>query len=130
MYLIDSSLWIEYFRSKGSLVAKQRVREALYKEEAVCCGVVVVEILRGAKNDRDFDLLSSSLLALPQLPIDEEVIKRAARWGYQLDRKGKNVSTTDLLIASTAFKETVVLHADSDFETIASEVGLKQEKIL
>jgi len=69
MYLIDSSVWIEYFRAKGSAVAKRRVREILKNEEALCCGVVVVEILRGARDEKDFSTLKDSLLFLPQLPI-------------------------------------------------------------
>ena len=43
MYLIDSSVWIEYFRAKGSAVAKQRVREILTNEEGLCCGIVVAQ---------------------------------------------------------------------------------------
>ena len=49
MFLIDSSASIEYLRPKGSREVKERVREILQREEAVSCGIVVVEILRGAK---------------------------------------------------------------------------------
>jgi predicted nucleic acid-binding protein len=87
MYLIDSSVWIEYFRAKGSVVAKRRVREILKNEEALCCGIVVVEILRGARDEKDFSTLKDSLLFLPQLAINQDVISLASQWGYALDRK-------------------------------------------
>jgi predicted nucleic acid-binding protein len=58
MFLIDSSAWIEYLRPKGSQDVKERVRDILQKEEAVSCGIVIVEILRGAKNEKDFQLLN------------------------------------------------------------------------
>ena len=57
MFLIDSSAWIEYLRPNGSKKVKQRVREVLEKDEAVTCGIVVVEILRGVKDDKLFKIL-------------------------------------------------------------------------
>jgi hypothetical protein len=129
MFLVDSSLWVEYFRSKGSRKIKERLREVLQKEEVVCCGMVVVEILRGAKNEKDFQSLQDALTSLPQIPIDDSIIERASRWGFTLDRKGKFVSTTDLIIAAAAYKVARLLHSDSDFETISSAIDLEEEKV-
>jgi len=129
MFLIDSSVWIEYLRPKGSKKVKEKVREILQKEEVVSCGVVVVEILRGAKNEEDFQSLHDSLISLPQIPIDEAVIEQASKWGFLLDRKGKSISTTDLLIAAAAHKKAQLLHADSDYEIISSIVDLDEERI-
>jgi predicted nucleic acid-binding protein len=129
MFLIDSSAWIEYLRPKGSKKVKERVREILRKEEAVCCGIVIVEILRGAKNEKDFQSLNDSLTSLPQIPIDNTVIERASKWGFISGRKGKIVSTSDLLIAAAAYKKARLLHVDSDFEMISSVVDLEEEKI-
>jgi hypothetical protein len=129
MFLIDSSLWIEYFRPKGSNKIKERVKDVLQKEEAVSCGIIVVEILRGAKNEKDFQSLQDALMSLPQIPIDDAVIERASRWGFLLDRKGKFVSTTDLVIAAAAYKTARLLHSGSDFETISSVIDLEEEKI-
>lgn len=121
MFLIDSSTWIEYLRPKGSQRVKQKVREILQKEEALCCEIIVVEILRGAKNERDFQSLNDSLRSLPQIPIDDAVFERASRWGFLLDRKGKFVSTIDLIVASAAYKKARLIHVDSDFELIKSQ---------
>jgi predicted nucleic acid-binding protein len=129
MFLIDSSAWIEYLRPHGSRKAKERVREILEKGEAVSCGIVVIEILRGAKNEKDFRTLRESLMSLPQIPIDEAVIERASHWGFTLDRKGKVASTTDLLIASAAYKKARLLHLDSDFGMIGDLAGLEEERI-
>ena len=89
----------------------------------------VVEILRGVKNERDFQSLNDSLRSLPQIPIDDAVIERASQWGFLLDGKGKFVSTTDLIIASAAYKKARLLHMDSDFELVSTEVDLEEEKI-
>jgi predicted nucleic acid-binding protein len=129
MFLIDSSAWIEFLRPKGIQKVKDRVREALQKEQAVSCGVVVVEVSRGAQSEKHYRAVFESLTNLPQIPIDDAVIDRASRWGYLLDRKGKNVSTTDLLIAAAAHKRARILHVDSDFQRIASEIDIEEEKI-
>lgn len=129
MFLIDSSAWIEYLRPKGSKKVKERVREILQKEEAVTCGVIIVEILRGAKNEKDFQSLSDSLISLPQIQIDDAVIERASKWGFLLDRKGKTISTTDLFIAAAAYRRARLLHIDNDFEMISSIIDLEEEKI-
>jgi predicted nucleic acid-binding protein len=129
MFLIDSSAWIEYLRPKGSQEVKERVREVLQREEGISCGIVTVEILRGAKNEKDFQSLYDSLSSLPQIPIDEGVIERASKWGFLLERKGKSVSTIDLLIAAAAYKRAQILHADSDFERIASEIDSEEERL-
>jgi hypothetical protein len=129
MYLIDSSVWIEYLRPSGSPKIKARVRKILESEGAVTCGIIVVEILRGARTEKDFKVLKDSLCSLPAIPINGEVIDRASRWGFLLDRKGKQVPTTDLIIASCAHKKARLLHADRDFEVIASIGDLDQERL-
>jgi len=129
MVLIDSSAWIEFLHPRGSQKVKDRVREALQKEEAVTCGIVIVEVSRGAKNEKDCQALYESLMNLPQIPLDDAVIGRASRWGHLLDRKGKVVSTTDLVIAAAAHKRAGILHMDKDFEKIASEIDIEEERI-
>lgn len=129
MFLIDSSAWIEYLRPRGSPKVKQRVREILRMDAGACCGIVVVEILRGAKSEKDFRSLSDALMSLEQLPIDSEVIVRAARWGYLLDRKGKPIPTTDLVIASSAYGKARLIHIDGDYEILSPMVGLEEEKL-
>ena len=129
MFLIDSSAWIEYLRPNGSPKVKQRVREILRMNAGACCGIVVVEILRGAKSEKDFQSLSDALMSLEQLPIDNAVIVRAARWGYLLGRKGKPIPTTDLVIASSAYGQARLVHIDGHYEILSSMVGLEEEKL-
>ncbi|MBI3656989.1 MAG: PIN domain-containing protein [Acidobacteria bacterium] len=129
MYLIDSSLWIEYLRPHGSKKVKDRLKEILRREEGCCCGVIAVEVLRGAKTEKDWNMLWEALSSLPQLPLDDDVVERASKWGFMLDRKGKTASTTDLLIASAAHKKAKLIHLDSDFAMIAAVTGLDEERL-
>ncbi|MBP8695252.1 MAG: PIN domain nuclease [Syntrophobacterales bacterium] len=129
MFLIDSSAWIDYLRPSGSAKIKARIRKILESEEAATCGIIVVEILRGARTEKDYRTLRDSFLSLPGIPITRDVIDRASRWGFLLDRKGKQVPTTDLIIASCAHKTARLVHADGDFEIIASICELDQERL-
>ncbi len=113
--------------AKGAAAVKERVREIVQREEACSCGIVVVEVLRGAKTEKNWSILWESLTALRQLPFTDDVIERASQWGFMLDRKGKTASTTDLLIAAAAHKKAKVLHLDHDFEMIAEITGLDEE---
>ena len=127
MFLVDSSAWIEYLRPTGSPSVKGRVREILAREEACTCGIVIVEVLRGARTEKDWAALHESLVALPQLLIDDAVVSKAARWGFQLDRKRATFSTTDLLIAAAAHGKATLVHRDGDFTRMAAVIGLKEE---
>lgn len=130
MYLVDSSVWIEFLRPGGSSAAKKRVRHLMETGSAATCGIVTVEVLRGARRREDFEALAEAFAALPQLTIDESVIARASAWGFDLDRKGRMLPTTDLIIAAAACGRAVLLHADADFEVIDASFGLSQEKIV
>jgi predicted nucleic acid-binding protein len=129
MFLVDSSAWIEYLRPNGSPAVKTRVRGLLEREEACICGVVLVEVLRGARTEKDWTAVHESLTALPHIPIDAAVIDKAARWGFQLDRKGATFSTTDRLIAAAAHGQATLVHRDRDFTRIAAMVRLKEEYV-
>lgn len=129
MFLIDSSVWIEYLRPKGSAKIKEKVRELLGLGVVVSCAIVVIEIMRGAKNKKDFDELHDSFFSLPRIPIDEKAIEQASQWGFEMDRKGKIVSTTDLIIASAAYKNAKLIHIDADFKVIASFYDLEEEML-
>jgi predicted nucleic acid-binding protein len=129
MYLIDSSAWIEYLRPQGNPKVKKRVREILEAEEAAICGIVLVEVLRGTRDEKTFQSLLVTFQSLHQMVMDDEVFERAAQWGCRLSRKGKTVPTTDLLISASAHKKATVVHADSDFRVISSVCGVKDEMI-
>lgn len=129
MFLVDSSVWIEYFRPGGAATAKTRLKELLRMGNVLTCGVVQVEVLRGVKDEKNFEALSESFFSLPAVPLDGDVLALAARWGYELDRQGKVLPTTDLIIAAAASEKAVLLHMDADFKIIAGRFPLEEEML-
>jgi predicted nucleic acid-binding protein len=126
--LIDSSAWIEYLRSTGSPV-HLRVRTVLEEaEERASTDIVVMEILAGARDDRDRDqlrrLLYGCALLAVEGPSDYEQaaeLYRACRRNGETPRK-----LTDCLIAAVAIRNDAdLLHADADFLAIARHTPLR-----
>ncbi|HET8748359.1 MAG TPA: PIN domain nuclease [Ramlibacter sp.] len=122
--IADSSAWIEYLRGTGSAVHK-RLRQALSRREPVwMLDVIYQEVLQGARDPADFVRLQR-VLDQPRswTPDDPRgTVRRAAllyatcRWRGVTPR-----SANDCLIAACAIEaDEPLLHADSDFERIAS----------
>jgi predicted nucleic acid-binding protein len=129
MFLVDTSVWIDYFRPKTAPRLKDRVRALLESGTVLTSGVIIVELLRGARKESEYRRLESALFALPRIPLGRDVLKRASEWGFRLDRKGLVLPTTDLLIAASAYPGHTLLHRDKDFLRIAEQFPLKQESL-
>ena len=69
-------------------------------------------------------------MALPQIPIDDNVIARAAKWGFfYWEERTRLFLLQTLLSQRLPIKKARLIHADSNFELISSVVGLDKEKI-
>ncbi len=127
LILADTSVWIHFLRGSG-VQFQERIVPLLMADKLVTTPVVVMEILRGAKSQRDFDKLSKDLAALRYVDVSAKVWERANKLGYTLRHKGLNVPLTDTIIAAVAQEHNVrLLHDDRHFELIASISPLKHE---
>lgn len=122
MNLVDTSVWIDWFRDHDSWQA-QRLDGWLDTGEARVCPVVFQEVLQGAANPAAWRTLNERFRAMPRLDIADAFALHAraaelyanARWrGFTIR------SPNDCLIAATAIMADVpLLHDDADFERIA-----------
>jgi predicted nucleic acid-binding protein len=130
--LVDSSAWIEFQRASGS-PAHRRLTAAIESDEQLATtGLVMLEVLAGARDERharDLDRLLGrcEFLAL-QEPFDHQTaagLYRACR------RQGKTVRRLpDCLIAAVAIRTGAeLLHQDSDFDAIALYSSLANVKL-
>lgn len=117
--LIDSSVWIHYYRPGGSPAMRAAVQAALAEDRVVTTGLVVVEVLQGARTAADFGLLETDFSALPWLDLTAGAVGQAARWGFELARRGTPIPATDLVIAAVAVAHDCELwHEDAHFERL------------
>jgi predicted nucleic acid-binding protein len=125
--LVDSSAWIEFQRATGSL-ADRRVTQALEEdEELLTTGVILMEILAGARDERQVADLRRLLGRCRFIPLEEPFDHETAAALYRVCRRGGNTirRLPDCLIAAVAIRvEAGLLHQDSDFDAIARHTPL------
>ena len=127
-FLVDSSVWIFALRKDPIPPIRDRVAALLRDDAVVTTGVIKLEILTGAKTEREYTRLKSRLDALESLQTDERVWQTACRHGFTLRRQGMTIPTTDLLIATCALQAgVVVVHADAHFDLMSGPLGLRTE---
>jgi hypothetical protein len=125
--LIDTSLWIEALDRSGAPAARSLVRAVVEPGLALVNGLIMAELLRGARDTSDFERLELLLGATTCLTLDRPTWERAARLGFDVRRAGVTVPTVDLAIAASAMEAGVtLLHMDAHFERIAAHAPLEQ----
>jgi len=127
-FLVDTSLWILALRRDFVSEVKDRVDHLLREDTIVTTGIIMVEILSGAKTEKEFRRLKKGLDALDPIETDRPVWEEASELGFTLRRKGVTVPHTDILIATCALRASAVLvHADAHFDLIAKHSPLQVE---
>ena len=122
--LIDTSVWIGFFRKSGSEVSS-RLKDILVEERAAVTGIISLELQRGAAGETELRFLDRFLTALNYIPTKEESYKKAGLMGYNLSKKGIHVGTVDLLIAQAAIENNIPLYTlDKHFKEIARHFPL------
>ena len=122
MIFIDTSVWVEAFRSRESPAALHVV-ELLDSGEAALSAPVRIEILAGASN-RDVVPLRRVLSALPVFFPTEETWIRIDDWLERARAAGERFGFADLLIAAIAAgQHAPIWSLDGDFTRMA-RIGL------
>jgi predicted nucleic acid-binding protein len=125
--LVDSSAWIEFQRATGSPVDR-RLTQAIQDDEPLATtGLVVLEILAGARDERQAADLRRLLDRCRFLPLEEPSDHEAAAALYRACRReGSTIRRLpDCLIAAVAIRtRTALLHRDADFDAIAAHAPL------
>jgi len=119
--LIDSSVWIDFFRGKGDAAA--RVDPLLVLDRAAVSGPIVAEVASGALTLAAFNLVRTRLRALAVLTEPVDLWERVAEARCGLARQGVQAHMIDLAIAVTAnVHGHTLLTRDRDFVAIAKVV--------
>lgn len=128
MILVDTSAWVEFLRATGT-PTHLLVRRLVEEDTAVATtDVIVMEIFAGARNAQHLDRLRRLLARCRLMPVEGLAdYEEAAALYRQCRRGGATVrALSDCLIAAVAHRaELEVLHADRDFELLASRTGLR-----
>lgn len=100
--LLDSSVWVAYLRPRPDPRIVSAVQRVLAADEVAVAAPVVVEILSGIRDRREYVEREADFRALPWVPIDGDAAYVAARLGAALAATGETGRTADLLLAGAA----------------------------
>lgn len=129
--LIDTSVWIAFFRQGGEDAVQEAVRDALLEGAVHTCWPIRTELLVGARTAKAFESLDGLLESLPEIPLGEPVWRGAAELGFRLRRSGMTVPLPDLLIAQCALTAGCELwHADRHYDAVAAQTRLATRSFL
>lgn len=127
MILVDTSVWIGFFRGE-----KTRQTEILEKSirsgrSVATCGIVLTEVLAGVQSDHQAREVLDLFGRLTMLSMDDQVYVSAADLYRSAKKSGRTVRrVVDCMIAACATAHSSqLLHHDRDFDTLASVSKLK-----
>jgi len=110
--LLDTSLWIDFTRSRSPQALKRFIAPFILQPDAHLAEPVVFEVLRHA-TAAESKQLAQQFQTLPMLLTPPDLWTRAAALGQLCRQKNITVGALDLLIAGIA------LHHGADFQKIA-----------
>jgi predicted nucleic acid-binding protein len=126
MILVDSSVWIDYFRGVQS-AETERLDDLLGRQPLLIGDIILTEVLQGFTSDGDFNRASHMLAAFEMVEIaGREVALQAARNYRALRARGITVrKTIDTLIATRCIEANIpLLFSDRDFQPFVEHLGL------
>ncbi len=126
MFLVDTSVWIDYLRQRDT-------RPAIWFQEILdhgypfgLTGIILQEILQGADSKASYQRLETYLSTQVFYHLNDPIESHAAaaHLYFRCRRAGVTLrSTVDCLIAQVAIEhELLIVHNDRDFDLLASVV--------
>ncbi len=127
MILVDSSVWIDYF--KGAVTIQSEQLDRLLTSEPLAIGdLILAEVLQGCRSHLEFQQVKKLLLSLTAVDLGGQKIAIKAARNFRLLREmGVTVrKTVDLIIATRCIESNYdLLHNDRDFDPFVKYLGLR-----
>lgn len=127
MILVDSSVWIDYFRGTPTPQA-EKLDSLLGSEPVVTGDLVLTEVLQGFGSEHDFDQAKKLLTSLVVVDlVGQDIAIQAARNCRALRALGITVrKTIDTVIATRCIASGLtLLYSDRDFDPFVQHLGLR-----
>jgi len=122
--LVDTSAWIEFFRKKAPYY--KTILEVIDSRRICCTGIVLAELIQGAKSQKELDVLKGFLHVFDFLADSTELWEKAGELSFSLRLKGEIVGLADCYISVVASSNNVkLLTLDKHFEIIRKEIEIK-----
>lgn len=122
MYLVDTSIWIDYLRNKQNKGVDYFMQIMEHKIPFGITGLIYQEILQGAATSKDYNQLVEYLSTQEFFHAKNNILsyQAAAHIYFNCRKKGLTVrSSIDCFIAQIAIENNLILlHNDNDYKII------------
>ena len=82
--LVDTSVWIEFFRKHEPYYGM--VSRLIDDERVCCCGIILAELMQGAKSDKELTVLEDFPRVFPFIPESSQLWAEAGKLSFRLRR--------------------------------------------
>ena len=127
MWIVDSSVWIDYFG--GKMTPQTDLLQTALGWQAIALGdIILCEVLQGYRRQDDFYAARQALLLFPVYTVGgTEIALKSAENYRALRHQGITVrKTIDCLLATFVMERGfTLLHSDRDFDPFEIHLGLR-----
>ena len=127
MIVVDSSVWIDFFR--GTRTPQAERLDVLLGTTRIAVGdLILAEVLQGVRDEREFQQVRRTLDSFEQVDlVGRDMAIQAAKNFRKLRDLGLTVrKTIDTLIATRCIQSNyALLHSDRDFDAFELHLGLQ-----
>jgi predicted nucleic acid-binding protein len=127
LILVDSSVWIDYFRSADT--PQVALLDSMFGQTPIAVGdLIAAEVLQGVRDEREFNWVKKTFELFAHVDLCNYGLALKASENYRLlQSKGVTIrKTIDTLIATRCIEgDLTLLHADRDFAPFVKHLGLR-----
>lgn len=128
LILIDSSVWVEYFKKQEKVF--DHINLLVEHKKAAIVKLILAELIQGAKTKRELAVIKDLSDAIPVLQEEHDTWEKAAILSFEMRRKGLTVGLSDCYIAVLAKSHQAKLFSfDNHFDIIGKHYPLDIHKI-
>jgi predicted nucleic acid-binding protein len=109
---------------------KDRVATLVLHGKVSISEIIILEMLRGAKSDKEYNVLYKDISALPQLRTSTEVWETTWKLAYRIRRKGFTIPITDTIKTATVIHyKHKIMHSDKHFTILSNHIPIETTEI-
>jgi len=116
--LIDTSVWIEYFKNKNAKLS-EKVDHFMTFSDVCVPKVVIAELIQSAKSEKEISVLEEFAETFTVLDQSDDTWLKAGKISFSLKKKGTTVHIIDCYICVIASENNCkIFSLDEHFKSI------------
>ena len=123
LVLIDTSIWIEYFRGKKEVYKK--VNELIDSGRVCSLGLITAELIQGAKTEKEIRVIKDIATVFPRPAEEPHSWENAGMLSFRLKKTGKGIGLADCYIATIAKENNAIIYTlDEHFKEMQNQIDI------